>query len=252
MQYMQPWKSVRGFERFSLCDWPGKTCCVIFLGGCNLHCPTCHNATMAWHHDTLPTLDQSAMMRFLQNRTKWLDGVTITGGEPTTVDGLETILADIHALGYAIKLDTNAMNPGVVADMLATGYVTTFAVDVKGPYEKYPALTGNAVSAETAQHNVERIFAMAQDNPGRFYFRTTRVPLLTDTDIETVRGYLPAGSPLTEQKYIEPRRTSDAQTDSETGRMHGDVVTGADCECHPEGAASQRGEGSAALQATGS
>lgn len=247
---MQPWNFVRGLERFSLCDWPGMNCCVIFLGGCNLHCPTCHNGEMAWHHESLPAISRSQLLSFLQHRKKWLDGVTITGGEPTTVPGVQTLVAELAGLGFAIKFDSNGMRPDVVRELLASGHVTVFAVDVKGPYDKYPALTGGAVSAEDARENIEQIFDMAREHPDKFYFRTTHVPLLDDNDIETVRGYLPNGFSLTEQKYVAPRRTSDAQTDSETGRLPGDVVTGQDRECDIQGTESQRHQGSSALQAT--
>ncbi|NJB67706.1 pyruvate formate lyase activating enzyme [Desulfobaculum xiamenense] len=249
---MEPWKFVRGFERFSLCDWPGNTCCVVFLGGCNLHCPTCHNGEMAWRHESLPRIDKTALLGFLSRRAKWLDGITVTGGEPTTVPGLSTFLADLGSAGLPIKLDTNGMRPDVVRELAATDLVKTFAVDVKGPFAKYPALTGNAVDAAEARANIEQIFDLARSAPGRFYFRTTKVPMLTDEDIETVRGYLPAGFALTEQKYVAPRRTPDAQTDSQTGRLPGDMVAGSDCECHIQGPQGQRHQGSAALQAVGS
>lgn len=211
---MEPWKFVRGFERFSLCDWPGNTCCVIFLGGCNLHCPTCHNAEMAWHYESLPALKRDALLDFIRQRKKWLDGVTVTGGEPTTVPGLNVILSDLAEIGLKIKLDSNGMRPEVLEQILDLNVVTTFAVDIKGPYEKFPQLTGNAVTAEEAQANIEKIFALAKAQPDKFYFRTTKVPLLTDDDIETVRTYLPHGFSLTEQKFVEPRRTLHAETNS--------------------------------------
>jgi len=87
-----PWHHVRGLEPLSLCDWPGKPCCVVFLGGCNLRCPTCHNAELAWNMEKQPLLPQARLRTFLTNRKRWLSGVTITGGEPTAVPGLGEIL----------------------------------------------------------------------------------------------------------------------------------------------------------------
>jgi pyruvate formate lyase activating enzyme len=97
------------------------------------------------------------------------------------------------------------------------------AVDVKGPYAKYPALTGGAVDEVAARRNLSRIFAMAEKRPDAFFFRTTKVPLLDAADIETVRDLLPPGFALTLQDYIPPRRPH-ALADSEARRTPGNLV----------------------------
>ncbi|QJB57149.1 anaerobic ribonucleoside-triphosphate reductase activating protein [Pseudodesulfovibrio sp. zrk46] len=219
------WNYVRGFENMSLCDWPGRTTCIIFLGGCNLHCPTCHNADLAWDMQSLPVIDQNRIKAYLRDRAGWLDGVTVTGGEPTMVPGVGELLFEIRKSGLPVKMDTNGMRPEVVKDLLQYKLVDTFAVDVKGPYAKYPALTGHAVSEIAAKANLERIFEMAKAKPEAFYFRTTRVPGLTDADIETAQSYLPLEYELKIQKYVPPRRTQQhAQPDNEKRRAVGDVV----------------------------
>lgn len=219
------WKYVRGFENMSLCDWPGRTTCIIFLGGCNLHCPTCHNFELAWDMQSLPVIDHNHIKAYLRDRAKWLDGVTVTGGEPTLVPGVGELLFEIRKTGLPVKMDTNGMRPEVVKDLLQYKLVDTFAVDVKGPYAKYPALTGHAVSEIAAKANLERIFEMAKAKPEAFYFRTTQVPGLTDADIETAQSYLPLEYELKIQKYVPPRRTQQhAQPDNETRRAVGDVV----------------------------
>jgi len=217
------WTHLRGLEPLSLCDWPGRPCCVVFLGGCNLRCPTCHNGGLAWDMENQPLLPQASLRTFLAKRTRWLSGVTVTGGEPTCVPGVGAILHEIAASGLAIKLDTNAMLPEVVELMLDEGLVALFAVDVKGPFAKYPALTGGAVSEYDARRNLSRIFALAEARPEAFFFRTTRVPLLDDEDIQTVRGMLPAGFTLTTQDYKTPRRPH-ALTDTEARRTAGNLV----------------------------
>ncbi len=207
----------------SLCDWPGRPCCVVFLGGCNLRCPTCHNASLAWDMESLPVLPQATLRSFLAKRARWLSGVTVTGGEPTAVPGVGVILHEIAASGLAIKLDTNGMRPEVVELMLAEGLVTLFSVDVKGPFAQYPELTGGAVSAHDARRNLSRLFALAEARPQAFSFRTTLVPQLTETDIKTVRGMLPAGFALATQDYHPPRRPH-ALADSEARRTAGNLV----------------------------
>ena len=219
------WTYVRGFENMSLCDWPGRTSCILFLGGCNLHCPTCHNYQLAWDMHSLPVLDQSRIKAYLRDRAGWLDGVTVTGGEPTTVPGIGELLYDIRKTGLPIKMDTNGMRPEVVADLLEYKLVDTFAVDVKGPFAKYPGLTGHAVSAIAAEANLTRIFEMAQLRPEAFYFRTTRVPGLTEADISVAQGYLPQNFTLKIQEYVPPRRKSEhAKPNHEERRPAGNVV----------------------------
>lgn len=217
------WSHVRGLTPLSLCDWPGHPCCVVFLGGCNLRCPTCHNGVLAWSMETLPVVEQPALRSFLARRARWLSGITVTGGEPTIVPGVGAVLHELTKSGLPVKLDTNGMLPAVVECMLAEGLVQRFAVDVKGPFAKYPALTGGAVDETAARSNLSRIFALAEKRPDAFYFRTTKVPILDDADIETVRGLLPPGFALTLQDYIPPRRPH-ALADSEARRTPGNLV----------------------------
>lgn len=255
-----PWKAVKGLTPLSLCDWPGASCSVLFLGGCEMRCPTCHNATLAWAPETLPTLSRRELMDHFTRRAPWLDGVTVTGGEPTEHPGLATILEDIASVGLPVKLDTNGMRPQVVSELLAAGLVARFAVDVKGPFELYPRLTGRRVTAEEARENITALFALAEANPTAFYFRTTHVPALSAEDIETVRALLPEGFALTIQQYKAPQtyehpevnnalRRSHAAVYSEEGRMPGDVVGGPRGACDHEGAEGQRGQGPSAGQA---
>lgn len=220
------WNYVRGFEHFSLCDWPGRTSCVIFLGGCNLRCPTCHNFDLAWNMTRLPVIPENDLKVFLRNRAKWLDGVTVTGGEPTNVSGLGELLFEIKKHNLPVKVDSNGMRPEVIRDILDYRLADVFAVDVKGPYAKYPELTGSAVSAIAARSNLEKVFALARQFPASFYFRLTQVPGLTAEDVDEARGYLPEGFELKLQEYVPPRRrkTEHAQPDNETRRATGDVV----------------------------
>jgi len=217
------WRHLRGLTPLSLCDWPGRPCCVVFLGGCNLRCPTCHNADLAWDMESQPLLPQARLKAFLSSRARWLSGVTVTGGEPTAVPGIGMILHEIAASGLAIKVDTNGMLPDVVEALLAEGLAERFSVDVKGPFGQYPSLTGGAVTETGARRSLSRIFALAEARPEAFLFRTTLVPQLSETDMTTVRGMLPAGFTLATQDYKPPRRPH-ALADSEARRTAGNMV----------------------------
>lgn len=218
------WKYVRGFERFSLCDWPGNPCAVIFLGGCNLRCPTCHNFDLAWNMDSLPVVPHYKIKVALAERARWLSGVTITGGEPTTVPGLAELLYEIKRLGLPVKVDSNGMRPRVLAEILRYDLADCFAVDVKGPFHKYGTLTGKGVTGAQARENMAHVFDLARAHPDRFYFRTTLVPELDRNDVDTARSYLPSGFDLILQPYAPPRRMTNALSDHEERRPVGNVV----------------------------
>jgi pyruvate formate lyase activating enzyme len=224
MSEQAAWRHVRGLTPLSLCDWPGRPCCVVFLGGCNLRCPTCHNAALAWDMESQPAVPRGRLKTFLARRARWLGGVVVSGGEPTVVPGLGEILHEIAtSSGLPVRIDTNGMRPDVIELALAEGLAQAFAVDVKGPFGKYPALTGGAVSEADARRSLSRLFALAAARPGLFRFRTTLVPALDAADIATVRALLPAGHTLTTQEYRQPRRPH-ALTDSEARRTSGNLV----------------------------
>jgi len=233
------WDAIFGFEKVSLCDWPGMNASVIFLGGCNMRCPTCHNYNLAWHSHEMTVYPRTEIEAYLKARQRWIDGVVITGGEATTVAGLADLIRDLHTLNMPVKLDTNGMRPDVVQELLRLNLVDLFAVDVKGPYRKYPQLTGGTTQPDEAERNLGAIFAMAEMHPQSFLFRLTHVPALSDTDVEEARSYLPQGFTLKIQSYVPPRRPH-AETDTETGRLSGDLVHRTDFTGHPEGPESQR------------
>lgn len=202
------WSSLRGLEPASFCDWPGKVSLVFFLGGCNLRCPTCHNHTLAWSADSLPLVAREDALALVDKRLPWLDALVVTGGEPTLCPDLAEWVLELKTFGLPCKVDTNGLEPGVVETLVSGGAADKVAVDVKGPWEKYPQLTGGRCSPGRARDSLEAIFSLARVWPERFFFRCTHVPLLSDEDLDRVRECLPAGQPLTVQSYVVPRDAS--------------------------------------------
>ncbi|MFO7718132.1 MAG: anaerobic ribonucleoside-triphosphate reductase activating protein [Thermodesulfobacteriota bacterium] len=200
-----PWTHIRGMQPQSFCDWPGHVSTVLFTGGCNLHCPTCHNAGLAWHPEAHPPVGREAVLSHLKKHQTWLDGVVITGGEPTLVPGLDLVCRECLDYGLPCKLDTNGLRPEIVAELLERELVALVAVDVKGPWAKYPELTGGACTADQAQANLEKIFALNARFPGRFAFRCTKVPPLSAADLAATQKLLPPEMELAFQEYIPPR-----------------------------------------------
>lgn len=186
----------------SFCDWPGHISEIIFLGGCNFRCPTCHNAGIAFRPDATPDLDETAVFTRLRNRAKWLNGLVVSGGEPTIHPGLPDFLTRLHAaVGLPVKLDTNGSHPDMVLDLLKIGAIAAVSLDLKGPWAKYPELTGGRCTAAEAEENVGRLLDYAKARPGAILFRTTMVPGLTEDDINAVRGYA-AWTEVVMQKYV--------------------------------------------------
>ncbi len=198
------WSSVKGFQPISLCDWPGKVSAVLFIAGCNLRCPTCHNKELAFFHKKLSPVPREEVLSYLKKRKGWIDGIVISGGEPTLID-LEGLITELKKeVGLPIKVDTNGMRPEVVKNLVKKELVDLFAVDIKGPWNKYPELTGGRCDFKSAENKIKEIIELAKKNPSKFYFRITKVPLLNDEDIKEVEKYLPKGFKLNVQKFIDP------------------------------------------------
>lgn len=199
------WPTIYGFERLSLCDWPAHNACVIFLGSCNMRCPTCHNWQLAWEHETLPAFSAEDILTHIHARKDWLDGIVITGGEATCAPQLPLLLSDLKKIGLPIKVDSNGQKPAVIEHLLRNNLADAFSIDVKGPWELYPRLSGGTTSAADAEQNLKQIFALAIEFPKTFMFRMTQVPLIDEESIKIVQNYLPKGFTLTVQRFIAPQ-----------------------------------------------
>lgn len=203
--YPLHWNRIRGYIPISFCDWPGHVSSVLFSGGCNLHCPTCHNYKLAWDHESLPVLNYQIVMNDILRRKKWLSGITLSGGEPTLNEELVVLLDDLQKIGLPIKLDSNATNPILIEYLLTNNLINTVAIDVKGPVEKYKDLTKD-LDSSTAESNLNYIFDLTNKFKDRIYFRCTKVPLLSKDDLKIVEEMIPHGSSLTFQDFILPKR----------------------------------------------
>ena len=133
--------NVQGYQKLTLLDYPGRTACTVFTGGCNLRCPFCHNAGLVRTPLAGPNFTDE-VLAYLQKRKGILDGVCVTGGEPLLQPDLVDFLRKVKDMGYAIKLDTNGMLPQRLAEVLATNLVDYVAMDIKSSPDGYAAATG--------------------------------------------------------------------------------------------------------------
>lgn len=137
---------IGGLHKTTLLDFPGRVSALIFTQGCNFHCPYCHNPQLARGEGAdLPLTD---VLAFLARRRNVLQGVVISGGEPTLQPGLAAFCAAVRDMGYAVKLDTNGSRPDVLEALLRQDLLDYVALDVKAPLSAYPdALCSRAVAA---------------------------------------------------------------------------------------------------------
>ncbi len=133
---------IHGLQKTTLLDYPGRLAATVFTAACNLRCPFCHNAMLVTQLDAADRLDEGEVLGYLASRKKLLDGVCITGGEPTLQRELPDFVRAIKEIGLAVKLDTNGTNPAMLAQLLEAGLLDYVAMDFKNTYEKYPLTVG--------------------------------------------------------------------------------------------------------------
>ncbi len=131
-----------GFQKLTLLDYPGHTAALLFTAGCNLRCPFCHNAILVTHAQDAPPIPTHEILSYLKKRRGLLDGVVITGGEPFLSPDLPSLLREIKALGYDIKIDTNGCFPDRLEAVLSERLCDYVAMDIKNSPKKYAMTVG--------------------------------------------------------------------------------------------------------------
>ncbi len=179
---------VAGFLKSSLLDWDGRVTSVIFLPGCNFRCPFCHNADLVLFPEKASEVDQRGMMGYLEENSDFLDGVAITGGEPTIHPDLPDLISRIRSLGLQVKLDTNGTNPDMLRDLIDANMIDGVAMDVKGPLdERYDKFSGVKTPLEKVKRSISLIMDSAIDQE----FRTTVVPhMVHEEEIEAMAAFI--------------------------------------------------------------
>lgn len=165
-----------GLQKMTLLDFPGKVACTVFLGGCNFRCPFCHNGGLL-DGNAPEVISQEKLLDFLKSRQGLLDGVCITGGEPTLSPELPQLLAGIKALGFAVKLDTNGSRPEMLRTVVDAKLVDHVAMDVKNCPARYAATVGLSKAPMEA---IEESLRFLMEGKVDYELRTTVVQQLHD------------------------------------------------------------------------
>lgn len=161
---------IGGFQPVTLLDYPQKVAAIIFTSGCNMRCPFCYNYKLVLpeYLDKEKSFEEKQILSFLKKRKKYLDGLVITGGEPTIQNDLPRFLLDVKQMGYSVKLDTNGLLPEVLEKLISQKLIDYIAMDIKGPLDKYSKYCG---ISETS--NIKESIAIVMNAGLPYEFRTT-------------------------------------------------------------------------------
>lgn len=204
-----------GIQKLTLLDYPGHTACTVFTGGCNFRCLFCHNASLVVHPGTELKISGEEIFDFLSNRKGLLDGVCISGGEPTLQGGLRDFARRIKDMGFLVKLDTNGSRPNVLEDMIGSGLVDYVAMDIKTSPERYEAVTGGCSNILDIYESVSLLMESGID----YEFRTTCVhELHKEKDFRSIGEMISGARAYFLQKFVDS----------------GDLIVGGLTECSDE------------------
>ena len=198
---------IAGLRKLTLLDFPGRVACVVFTNGCNFRCPFCHNASLVIPKGGHEEITEEEFFAFLKKRKGVLDGVVITGGEPTLAHGLYDFIMAVKQAGYPVKLDTNGSFPDKLKPLLADKLLDYVAMDIKTTPENYERVAGVKVDIDTLKESLDMIRRSGIPHE----FRTTVVKgLHTAEDIVSIakmlgsdesyylQGFVDSGDVLTE------------------------------------------------------
>ena len=191
---------IGGLEKFTLTDYPGEISCIVFTVGCNFRCPFCHNTQLVT--EEAEKTPEKEIFDFLRKRKGQLEGVVVTGGEPTVQSDLPGFLEKVKEMGYKVKLDTNGSISTALKEVLDKDLVDYVAMDVKASLSNYDAVSGVEVETKKIKESIE--LTMGEKS---YEFRTTAVPgLIDEKEIKKISKEIEGAKNYFIQQF-EPRNT---------------------------------------------
>lgn len=169
---------IHGLQKMTLLDFPGRVACTVFLGGCDMRCPFCHNAELI-DGSAPPVMEEEELLAFLKKRQGLLEGVAITGGEPLLRPDIISLAEKIRDLGYPMKLDTNGTHPDRLREIIDRGLAAYVAMDIKNSPDRY-AVTAGVDTLDMGK--IRESVSLLMEGRTDYEFRTTVVAELHDAD----------------------------------------------------------------------
>lgn len=201
---------ISGYEKLTLLDYPGKLAAVVFTIGCSFRCPFCHNPELVDLRLAHGETSEDKFFEFLKKRKGVLEGVCITGGEPTIQPDILEFIEKIKSLGFLVKLDSNGTRPDVLKKVIEANMVDYIAMDIKNSLEKYRHTVGTVSSAQGGPiwgGDIERIklsVELIMRGGIEYEFRTTAVPgIHTEQDFEDIANWIKGAKRYYLQEYWE-------------------------------------------------
>ncbi len=205
---------IAGLQKTTFIDFPEKIACIVFTQGCNFRCGYCHNPELFENKE--PTLSVSAFFDFLSKRKGKLDGVVITGGEPTLQKDLKEFIKQIKDLRFAVKLDTNGTNPEILKKLVHENLLDYIAMDIKAPLEKYKNIVNIDFDTKKIKNSIDFIMSCGID----YEFRTTVLKSqLSPEDFEKIGNLIKGAKKYYLQEFI-PSKILDNNLINEKSYTH--------------------------------
>lgn len=191
--------SIKGLQKTSLVDFPPYLACTVFISTCNFRCGFCYNVDLVNDSDKLQEYSEGDIFKFLDKRKNVLDGVCITGGEPTLYGGLKEFISKVKSKGFKVKLDTNGANPKVLKLLIDEKLLDYIAMDIKSSKEKYSKAAGARVDIGKIQESIDLIRNSGVD----YEFRTTVVPdFFSEDDAKSIGEWLKGSKKYALQQVV--------------------------------------------------
>ncbi|MGR3295417.1 MAG: anaerobic ribonucleoside-triphosphate reductase activating protein [Candidatus Bathyanammoxibius sp.] len=219
---------IKGFIESSLIEWEGMISSVIFLSGCNLRCPYCHAPHLVNPSEDMETIPLESVMSYLKKNRRWIDGVVVSGGEPTIHSGLKELLRQLKDLGLKVKLDTNGTNPKLIEEFVEEGLLHCIAMDVKAPLKEknYREVAGVPCNVQDIERSIKTIINSGLEHE----FRTTVCPsYLGEDEVKGIARTLQGAQKYVLQSFrptvcLDPDMTKETPYPIETLKQFRDVA----------------------------
>lgn len=196
---------IHGLNKLTLVDYDRKTACTVFTGRCNMRCPFCHNSALVLDPSSQPMVSEEEIFAYLAKRKGLLDGVCITGGEPTLQPDLAEFIKGIKDRGFLVKLDTNGSNYAVLKNLVDNKLVDYVAMDIKNSPEAYPRTVG---IKNFDLSNIKKSVELLKEGRVDYEFRTTVVKQLhTPEDMSAIADWIKGAKRYFLQKFVDSGNT---------------------------------------------